>query len=95
MHQCHKHYLLVLSLKNGRCSGFEYHFQTIDSLRPVPIEELLGRDLITAKLDNIKPGIMSNSSNTPPKDFNERHMTTVTPPIIIPLSALTFVIFFK
>ena len=32
MHQCHKHYLLLLSLKNGRCSGFEYHFQTIDSL---------------------------------------------------------------
>ena len=32
MHQCHTHYLLLLSLKNGRCSGFEYHFQTIDSL---------------------------------------------------------------
>ena len=35
--------------------------QTIDSLRPVPIEELLGRDLITAKLDNIKPHIEGKS----------------------------------
>lgn len=38
MHQCHrilensnKKYLL-LSLKSGGCSGFEYQFQTVDSL---------------------------------------------------------------
>ncbi len=34
---------------------------TIDSLKPIPIEELLGRELITTELEGIKPLINDNS----------------------------------
>ena len=34
---------------------------TIDSLKPIPIEELLGRELITSELEGIKPLIEDNS----------------------------------